>query len=575
MEPRPAPGTRVKLHGLVTVADINDREGVVAGDDPEPASDRVLVRLPAAAGAPPRTLRVRPANMHIIGVTTDAASAPELRRDVLEHFSVEDFEDYLAHPEWHRTNIGVSLQHLSKSQRGALGWLALHLPPIEPAVKTVPNAGRRVFVLDLQIFMVGGKHGDTYPPVAEVLSQMRSFSRKQASDIIEFADEVLRFPRAYTTPQVFNLLKDPKMVESDTYPTALLWIATGDKLSARQQRKPVPPGFAHDFVGIQVSQLQELRADICRDRYQPANVPSREPAGKPESGMKPEFVRDCKLCTNPSCEKDHKNLKCSKCKQVMYCGKDCQVEDWKRHKPECRQRREVLERLKAATDDLHTRVLTNGMLSVAHEKAIRQRLSKIAVEGLNQMPNEKEHEFFMKQFEFFKEVLMDDGTLGELVYRIRSEKHFLWGDDAETTRQKSEAGTRKMLVTLDRKYFAEWVERYLAAKPGDGGVVLNGLKIIDESELQFRTASSGPAWETKVKELGDEEKARQDTLRSKKKLDFLQMSFKFDNAEPKDYFAFSYYDSSLGPFCDVGLLVPLRPRAEGRERAIVSETPQA
>ena len=105
--------------------------------------------------------------------------------------------------------------------------------------------------------------------------------------------------------------------------------------------------------------------------------------------------------------------------------------------------------------------------------------------------------------------------------------------------------------------------------------MLNGLKIIDESELQFRTASSGPAWETKVKELGDEEKARQDTLRSKKKLDFLQMSFKFDNAEPKDYFAFSYYDSSLGPFCDVGLLVPLRPRAEGRERAIVSETPQA
>ena len=31
-----------------------------------------------------------------------------------------------------------------------------------------------------------------------------------------------------------------------------------------------------------------------------------------------------------------KNLKeCSRCKQVSYCSKECQLHDWKSHKPNC------------------------------------------------------------------------------------------------------------------------------------------------------------------------------------------------------------------------------------------------
>ena len=44
-------------------------------------------------------------------------------------------------------------------------------------------------------------------------------------------------------------------------------------------------------------------------------------------------ARVCQMCG----EKSEKMKKCSACKQVRYCSKDCQLEDWNGHKKSCKK----------------------------------------------------------------------------------------------------------------------------------------------------------------------------------------------------------------------------------------------
>ena len=38
-----------------------------------------------------------------------------------------------------------------------------------------------------------------------------------------------------------------------------------------------------------------------------------------------------------NCGKENANKKCSKCKSVWFCSKECQVEGWKKHKKNCNE----------------------------------------------------------------------------------------------------------------------------------------------------------------------------------------------------------------------------------------------
>ena len=46
-------------------------------------------------------------------------------------------------------------------------------------------------------------------------------------------------------------------------------------------------------------------------------------------------VKEGQACAK--CGKSHSTMICSACRNVVYCSQDCQREDWKRHKKDCRR----------------------------------------------------------------------------------------------------------------------------------------------------------------------------------------------------------------------------------------------
>lgn len=52
--------------------------------------------------------------------------------------------------------------------------------------------------------------------------------------------------------------------------------------------------------------------------------------------------RECNYCHKT--EEKEKFKRCSRCKKVLYCSKECQKEDWKKHKIECEKIVELREK---------------------------------------------------------------------------------------------------------------------------------------------------------------------------------------------------------------------------------------
>lgn len=53
------------------------------------------------------------------------------------------------------------------------------------------------------------------------------------------------------------------------------------------------------------------------------------------------IIDQCSYCNKIYNNKKQKLQVCGKCRQVKYCGKECQKSDWKKHKLECGQKNNV------------------------------------------------------------------------------------------------------------------------------------------------------------------------------------------------------------------------------------------
>jgi len=63
---------------------------------------------------------------------------------------------------------------------------------------------------------------------------------------------------------------------------------------------------------------------------------SQNQKGRHPGQVDPKHGRICKSCTmNERQLPDRSFKKCAKCLSVYYCGRECQLANWKAHKPQC------------------------------------------------------------------------------------------------------------------------------------------------------------------------------------------------------------------------------------------------
>ena len=69
-------------------------------------------------------------------------------------------------------------------------------------------------------------------------------------------------------------------------------------------------------------------------------------------------VKNKRLC--PTCKSDGCRLKCTKCKAVAYCDRECQIADWPKHKVICREFQHVINVYKSMAEETREGNIVNA-----------------------------------------------------------------------------------------------------------------------------------------------------------------------------------------------------------------------
>jgi hypothetical protein len=88
----------------------------------------------------------------------------------------------------------------------------------------------------------------------------------------------------------------------------------------------------HHFQSTKVSACLEMQSDHSINTAKS----TQEGTASATLGVS-ELSSTCAVCNSTSTLNGTPLSKCGRCKIVEYCGKDCQVKDWPKHKENCKK----------------------------------------------------------------------------------------------------------------------------------------------------------------------------------------------------------------------------------------------
>ena len=360
-------------------------------------------------------------------------------------------------------------------------WLAQRMDKLEAKCCSMQDTAQDVLLVDLRT-----RRGvelatlDADAVVREATAWSHAEPRPLVSHLAKDYPEGKGYPEAYARPEVTRVLEEyaAKNCSSRGFKDVLVIACIGDIPPRRGQR--LPPNFSHRFTCVTLRSLMFLREAIINGQ-KPDGVKKSFQPSTPDMLRTREERHVCGYCGKA----DHGTMKkCNGCKQVRYCGRDCQKQGWRAHKPQCRKYQQAA----ANVDRLSRRFGENNLLPAG-----RDCVKNLSEAGLDGVPSEQVEAFGDEIEEFTNHMINPGGPqlLSDQAAKLRYTKFSRegFGDSADVVLQKGRAGTRKIYCEMDYAGFRDFIAR--AYSPDSGSRVHARILWFDEADIRelWRTGS--------------------------------------------------------------------------------------
>ena len=353
-------------------------------------------------------------------------------------------------------------------------WLAQRMDKLEAKCCSMQDTAQDVLLVDLRT-----RRGvelatlDADAVVREATAWSHAEPRPLVSHLAKDYPEGKGYPEAYARPEVTRVLEEyaAKNCSSRGFKDVLVIACIGDIPPRRGQR--LPPNFSHRFTCVTLRSLMFLREAIINGQ-KPDGVKKSFQPSTPDMLRTREERHVCGYCGKAD---DGTMKKCNGCKQVRYCGRDCQKQGWRAHKPQCRKYQQAA----ANVDRLSRRFGENNLLPAG-----RDCVKNLSEAGLDGVPSEQVEAFGDEIEEFTNHMINPGGPqlLSDQAAKLRYTKFSRegFGDSAEVVLQKGRAGTRKLYCEIDYAGFRDFIAR--AYSPDSGSRVHARILWFDEADIR-------------------------------------------------------------------------------------------